>query len=72
MGMVIAIYYRDHGPAHFHVKYGNHEASIAIETLEVLEGSLPQRVFGLVLEWAFQHRKELGKLGSRQNGETTQ
>ncbi len=29
------------------------------ETLEPLEGKLPQRVMNLVVEWAEQHRDEL-------------
>lgn len=35
------------------------EAEIAIETLEIIEGSLPRRVLALVLEWAVLHRPEL-------------
>jgi len=30
----------------------------AVETLRI-EGRLPKRVIGLVLEWAFEHRDEL-------------
>jgi hypothetical protein len=40
-GIVIAMYYKEHGPPHFHVRYAEHDASIAIETSEVLGGSLP-------------------------------
>jgi len=58
-GIVIALYYNDHAPPHFHAKYGGSEAEIAIETLELIEGSLPRRVLALVLEWAVLHREEL-------------
>jgi len=58
-GMVVAIYYRDHSPPHFHVKYGNFRASIAIESLSLLEGKLPRRALTLVVEWALEHRTEL-------------
>lgn len=58
-GMVMAIYYKDHAPPHFHVKYNEFRASIAIETLEVLEGNLPRKAYQLVLEWASEHRGEL-------------
>lgn len=44
---------------HFHALYAEHEASIAIETLDVLAGSLPDRAERLVLEWAALHRAEL-------------
>jgi Domain of unknown function (DUF4160) len=32
---------------------------ITIETFEILKGKLPNRVLGLVLEWAALHRNEL-------------
>lgn len=59
LGMIIAMYHNDHAPPHFHVRYGNHKASISIESLAILDGSLPPRALGLVMEWAAQHRQEL-------------
>ena len=59
LGIVIAIYWKDHGVPHFHAKYGNHRASFAILDLVLLEGSLPPRVAALVLEWARLHRDAL-------------
>ncbi|HYV19556.1 MAG TPA: DUF4160 domain-containing protein [Verrucomicrobiae bacterium] len=40
---------------------GSSESSspIAIDPLQVLGGSLPPRVLGLVVEWALSHRSEL-------------
>ncbi|MEI6564536.1 MAG: DUF4160 domain-containing protein [bacterium] len=58
-GIVIAIYWKDHGVPHFHAKYGAHRAAFAIIELRLLEGSLPPRVTALVLEWAFLHREAL-------------
>ena len=58
-GIVIAMYYNDHAPPHFHARYGEYEATFSIDTLAVLEGSLPRRAGALVLEWASQHREEL-------------
>jgi hypothetical protein len=58
-GIVIRMYFDDHPPAHFHAIYGEHEVKIAIETLEVIEGALPRRALGLVLEWAEIHWQEL-------------
>lgn len=58
-GIIIRMYYDDHGPPHFHVYYGDAQAIIAIETLQMLEGTLPKRVKALVLEWANEHRDEL-------------
>ncbi|MCT8342979.1 MULTISPECIES: DUF4160 domain-containing protein [Photorhabdus] len=45
-GILIRMYYDDHNPPHFHAYYGEHEAIISIETLEVMEGSLPKRAKG--------------------------
>jgi len=58
-GIVIAMYYREHGVPHFHALYGEHEASIAIESLEALRGYLPPRALRLVKQWAYMHRGEL-------------
>lgn len=46
-------------PYTFHAIYGEHEAKIAIDTLEVMEGKLPRRALGLVLDWAELHEREL-------------
>jgi hypothetical protein len=58
-GIVIRMYYEEHGVPHFHAYYGGDEATIAIETLGVLGGRLPRRALALVLEWALEHRPEL-------------
>jgi hypothetical protein len=58
-GIIIAMFFDEHNPPHFHARYGGNKASIEIETLRVLEGSLPPRVLGLVVEWSSQHREEL-------------
>ena len=58
-GIVIGIYWQEHGVPHFHAKYGEHRASFAIADLSLLEGRLPPRVAGLVLEWALLHQAEL-------------
>jgi hypothetical protein len=55
-GIVIAMYYEDHGRPHFHAHYAEHDASVAIDTLEILGGSLPRRALALVREWAAHHR----------------
>ena len=58
-GIVIAMYFDDYPPPHFHAKYGGHEAQIAILTGDILHGELPRRALGLVREWADLHRDEL-------------
>lgn len=58
-GIVIAMFYRDYDPPHFRARYNQYRANIAIRTLEVLDGFLPPRVLGLVVEWASLHQTEL-------------
>lgn len=58
-GIVIQIYYGDHAPAHFHVTYSGQKALIDIESLALIDGTLPPRALGLVIEWATMHRAEL-------------
>ena len=59
LGIIITMYYREHNPPHFHVKYNEYKAIFTIEDLKMIEGDLPKRVVSLVLEWAFAHREEL-------------
>ncbi|BCX89932.1 phosphomannomutase [Methylomarinovum tepidoasis] len=58
-GIVIAMFYDDHAPPHFHVRYGNQKAIVGIEPLGLLEGKLSPRVLSLVMEWAARHQSEL-------------
>ena len=58
-GIVIGMFYDEHRPPHFHVRYGSHEALLHINELVVAKGSLPPRTLGLVVEWAAKHRAEL-------------
>jgi len=58
-GIIITMNYNDHTPPHFHVRYGGQKALISIQTLALLRGQLPPRVFGLVMEWASLHQVEL-------------
>jgi len=58
-GIIITMYYGDHQPPHFHVRYGDSKAQVTIETISILNGNLPPRVFGLVAEWALGHQNEL-------------
>ena len=60
-GMVIKMYLlgKEHNPPHFHVLYGEYNAVIDIQTLEVMEGDLPAKGLGMVREWAGQYQKDL-------------
>jgi hypothetical protein len=58
-GIVIAMFYSDHEPPHFHARYGQDQTIIGLDSLRVLEGRLPPRALGLVMEWAAVHQAEL-------------
>jgi Domain of unknown function (DUF4160) len=53
------MFFNDHAPPHFHARYGEFEATIDIDTQEVIQGELPRRALNLVQEWAMIHREEL-------------
>jgi len=59
LGIVISMYFDEHNPPHFHVRYNDYRAIISIHDLNQLEGNLPARVRGLVLEWTEIHHQEL-------------
>lgn len=59
LGIVITMYFNDHNPPHFHVRYEDFRAILGIDPLELREGKLPPRVLGLVIEWAELHQTEL-------------
>lgn len=58
-GIIIAMFYGDHNPPHFHARYGKYKVAIRIQDFRILEGTLPPRALGLVIEWAAMHREEL-------------
>ena len=59
LGIAIALYYNDHGPPHFHARYGDSEIRVAIEDGRILSGVFPRRAQSLVQEWLALHKDEL-------------
>jgi hypothetical protein len=58
-GIVIAMYYGDHPPPHFHARHGGQKARIAIASGEPIEGHLPPGALRLLRKWSDAHRDEL-------------
>ena len=58
-GIVIAFYWEDHLPPHFHAKYSGDEGMVDIRTGEMVRGALPRRALSLVNEWRTLHVQEL-------------
>lgn len=59
LGIVISMYFDEHNPPHFHVRYNEYRAVLGIQDLNLLDGHLPAKVRGLVEEWAELHQNEL-------------
>ena len=58
-GIIITMFFDDHNPPHFHARYGKEKVAIEIHSLRILEGHIPPRALGIVIEWASQHKDEL-------------
>jgi len=58
LGIIIAMYWDDHSPPHFHAKYAEYEITVNIHT-GVVEGKFPKRALKHVLEWYELHKDEL-------------
>ena len=65
-GIVIKLFFGDHPPPHFHAVYGEYIGLFSIDTLEMIEGDLPNRAKKLVVEWANMNREELKDMWEKQ------
>lgn len=58
-GIVIAMFYDDHAPPHFHARHADGAAKVRIDTLEAIESTLGRRQLRFVLAWAELHQGDL-------------
>ena len=58
-GILIKMYFKEHGSPHFHALYGEYNGVFNIESLEMIEGDLPGRAQKLVTEWAQLYKDDL-------------
>ena len=65
-GILIKMYFREHGVPHFHAIYGEYNGVFEINTLEMIEGDLPARAQRLVREWSEHYREELRRMWDTQ------
>ena len=62
-GIVLKIFFtREHNPPHFHAVYGEHNGVFDINTLEMIEGDLPNKAQALVKEWASPYRNDIMRM----------
>ena len=58
-GIVIRMFYREHGVAHFHAEYQGQQATFTLDG-EILAGEIASRTARrLIKEWATEHQADL-------------
>ncbi len=68
-GIIIAMFADDHNPPHFHIRYGDYDATVTISN-GIVKGTMPSKALKMVFEWMEDHQEELNENWSRlQNGE---
>ena len=58
-GIIITMYFNEHNPPHFHVKYNDLEAQFDLTEGVFSSGILPSKQARLVLAWYEIHKDEL-------------
>jgi hypothetical protein len=61
-GIIIKMYFNEHGIPHFHALYGDYNGVFNIQTLEMIEGDLPNKAKKLIVEWAESYKDELQRM----------
>ncbi len=61
-GIVIKMYFKEHGVPHFHAVYAEFNGVFDLATLEMIEGDLPRRAQRMVREWAELYREQLQEM----------
>jgi hypothetical protein len=73
LGMSTRCSSTNHGPPHFHARHAQGRAKVRIDSLEVIDSTLPRRQLRFVLAWAELHQGELRENWRRARaGETLQ
>jgi hypothetical protein len=65
-GIVIRMYFREHGVPHFHAVYGDAVGVFEIASLSMIEGDLPLRAKRMVMAWARKYQTELTEMWKNQ------
>jgi len=61
-GIIVYMFFNDHNPPHFKVKYGEFEANILIDNCNILILDFPLIKLKLVQAWAEIHKEELSEM----------
>jgi len=65
-GILIKMYFKEHGVPHFHALYGEYNAIFKIDTMEMIEGDLPNRAHKMIKEWGKMYKNELIEIWNTQ------
>ena len=65
-GILIKMYFKEHGIPHFHALYGEYNAIFKIDTMEMIEGDLPKRAKKMIIEWGKMYKNELIEIWNTQ------
>ena len=71
LGVAVRMFFNDHDPPHFHVRYQGYRARILIASGEIIDGRLPPTVARLVKEWTALRRDALVRnwIAARSDGQ---
>lgn len=58
-GILIKMYFKEHGVPHFHAIYGECNGVFNVQTLEMIEGDMPARAVKMVKVWAKKYNRDL-------------
>lgn len=61
-GIIIKMYFKEHGVPHFHAIYNEYNGVFNIQTLEMIEVDLSNKAQNLIREWASSYQKELEEM----------
>ncbi|WP_297598037.1 DUF4160 domain-containing protein [uncultured Cetobacterium sp.] len=57
--ITIKMFFNDKLPPHFHALYGNSNALFDLNSLELIEGDLPDEIVDFIIEWSKTCRVKL-------------
>ena len=65
-GILIKMYFKEHGVPHFHAIYGEYNGVFNLKTLEMIEGDMPARATKMVKDWAKKYNSDLMEMWKTQ------
>jgi hypothetical protein len=70
-GIKIQLYFDEHPPPHFHAEYVENQAMIALDSLEIIAGTVPRPQYRKIVAWARTRKRELLRAWTRCQSDLT-